>query len=716
MRKYKKLFIGIMITVFFISSIGLTLPSAHARTDSLIKRALINGSYASPSYVASKADVFLIHDDWGPIVPQIHSIRPDLTVLLYRNLRAVSKNSDAWNLALQNNWILRDAQGNYLYDLVFPSLVLVDKGNPSYQQWVAQWLKNNIDTYGYNGVYADCSGYVSVNEDAFDSNWWAGWVGPPINPRTGNVYTEPEWRAGEISLANTIKSYIGSKLLIQNGVFCGSFFFQRPYSEILQQSRVDGTVSEGWMMDLNNAQWYTEAQWQDAINFESWMGNTLFPQKPAGTFFAVAQNPNPLDNSAPFLPPGTSKDQFALFVYSSLLLGATTNGNIYLNLGLYSDSDYVQSLFNIDVGYPTNNYYMISGTHVYARDFTNVKVLVNPTYTTYTVNLNGNYRTTDGVSVGSSVTVYPHSAVILEPVASVTTWQPWTYTYPSLTVLPTQNGYTLQPGTYTYPTVDGNVWLVARPSPGYTFDYWIIDGNAVPAQYYEPDGDFTYYLIMDSDHTVQAFFKPINTYSSYTSQSSSTTFQDGFETGDFSKWASTYTTSDAIAEVYPFAYSGTYSARFKVPGSSGSRAYSYYKSYTGMSTVAVSMHVNTGDMPIEPWKSLWLVQAISGSGSVLASYGIRNDGGGAKWATSSQGVNSFATSGPTPWTWYKIDAYYTRSASGETIAFYVNGIKVSQMNVDTSGSGVAALRTGIAYYDSGPSTRVYIDNVEVYSE
>lgn len=135
-----------------------------------------------------------------------------------------------------------------------------------------------------------------------------------------------------------------------------------------------------------------------------------------------------------------------------------------------------------------------------------------------------------------------------------------------------------------------------------------------------------------------------------------------------------------------------------------------------MSTVAVSMHVNTGDMPIEPWKSLWLVQAISGSGSVLASYGIRNDGGGAKWATSSQGVNSFATSGPTPWTWYKIDAYYTRSASGETIAFYVNGIKVSQMNVDTSGSGVAALRTGIAYYDSGPSTRVYIDNVEVYSE
>jgi hypothetical protein len=132
-----------------------------------------------------------------------------------------------------------------------------------------------------------------------------------------------------------------------------------------------------------------------------------------------------------------------------------------------------------------------------------------------------------------------------------------------------------------------------------------------------------------------------------------------------------------------------------------------------MTTATVSMNVYVTDLPLESWQALWLVQFIGPSGSVLASYGIKNGGWTSKWATYSQSVNSFATSGPNQGTWYRIDAHYSRAASGETVVLYVNGVEVSHLNLDTSASGVAGVRCGIGYYDGGPSTRVYIDDVSI---
>jgi hypothetical protein len=545
MLKYEKALVSIIVLIFVLST-AVTLPPTNAgtTTNSLIKRALINGTYDSASYIATKADLFVCHYDWGEIVPQIHSIRPDVTVLLYRNLRAVSIDSAEWSLAVSNNWILKDAQGSYLYDVGIPSLYLVDKANPSYQDWVAQWLKTHTDQYGFDGVYADCSGYPWISEVTFGSNWQAGWVGPPINPRTGNAYTDAEWRDAEISLANKVKSVIGPKLLVENGVFCGTFFFQRPYSDVLLQSRVDGTVSEGWMLNLNYPQWYTESQWRDAINFASWMGNTLFPQKSAGTFLVVSQNAEPLDLSFPFLPPGTTDRQYATFVYASLLLGVTNTGSTYLNLGHYTDSDFAQSLYAIDIGNPITDYYMISGTHVYARDFANAKVLVNPTDTAYTANFDGNYQTNDGTYVYSSITVQPHTAIILRSLNAGTTNVASAATGARLTVLNSQNGRALPgTGTYSYPEITSDVWLTAFADAGYVLDYWLIDG--VVAGNVSPK-----YLYMGADHTVQAVFKSTN------AAATEAVFQSGFETGDFSNWASTYATSGSSVELYSFSYGG----------------------------------------------------------------------------------------------------------------------------------------------------------------
>ena len=103
-----------------------------------------------------------------------------------------------------------------------------------------------------------------------------------------------------------------------------------------------------------------------------------------------------------------------MYCFSSYLLAidgpkATFGFNSIHNLdgsrGYYSVFDDAKQL-----GSPTNDYY--SFYSVYARDFENGKVLVNPTTSSYTVSLDQNYKTLDGETV-SSVTLDGHTGVVL---------------------------------------------------------------------------------------------------------------------------------------------------------------------------------------------------------------------------------------------------------------------------------------------------------------
>jgi len=102
-----------------------------------------------------------------------------------------------------------------------------------------------------------------------------------------------------------------------------------------------------------------------------------------------------------------------LFCFTSYLLGVHGNTASFGWKANYSpDSHGYWAEFDEarQLGQPTNDYY--SYDSVYARDFENGKVLVNPSTTSYTVPLGQNYRTLDGQIV-SSVTLDDHTGVIL---------------------------------------------------------------------------------------------------------------------------------------------------------------------------------------------------------------------------------------------------------------------------------------------------------------
>jgi hypothetical protein len=184
--------------------------------------------------------------------------------------------------------------------------------------------------------------------------------------------------------------------------------------EILSSSPLDGNMGEGVWYE-REAQWMTEQQWLDAVNFQIWMEDNFLIGHPNRFNVACCQVADP--SGVPFpLPSNATQEQMAIYAYTSTLLGVKTNQNY---LALFGDSIFMAQVvqpLRVDVGTPTNDYYLIAGTHVYSRDFTNVKVLVNPTAQSYTINLSGQYQTLGGQIV-SSINVGSHTGILLKPLS-----------------------------------------------------------------------------------------------------------------------------------------------------------------------------------------------------------------------------------------------------------------------------------------------------------
>jgi len=405
----KPLLCAILILIVIVP---YPIQSIQAQTDSrpFIKRVIFEGGDFSSAEIAEKADIYMGHVEQGWRVAQIKARNPDVITLLYRNVRSIRSWDPEWSTAVYNNWILKDAYGTYIYSSLYREYI-VDKGNSNYQQWVANWLKDKVEQYGYDGVYLDCTVYPTIGENCWGTNWKAGTAGPPINPRTGLLYTDDDQKAAEISLLGTIKDILGKKIVC-NGIYHGERFFQREYDDILLGARydIDGILSEGWLSDINYPDWYSESKWKDSIDFVVWLENNFLGG--GRMFHPIAMSAEHIPNQGPSLPAGCTSQQYVTYNFASLLLGATRSDTHYINFGYYQ-SNYLDSLFEVDPGSPLGSYYIVSGTHVYARDFSNIKVLVNPTYQGYSVQLTGSYETIDGTPVGSSIWMSPHTGMIL---------------------------------------------------------------------------------------------------------------------------------------------------------------------------------------------------------------------------------------------------------------------------------------------------------------
>jgi len=286
---------------------------------------------------------------------------------------------------------------------------MTDIGNPEYQDFVANWIKNYIDLYGFDGVFTDNGLGASPNECFYAAS------AEPINPRTGDLWTSAEIVDAYIAFHNRIKAVIVPKLDIANGIFQGERFFASydNYVRVLKEAEIDGFMSEGLFNigsdEGTGGSFYSEAEWKKSVDFVMWVQDNFLNQ--TGKIYYPHGR-----CSEGQIPSGFTTEEMATFVFSSFLLGIGKSQN-YLSLQGAVLLDEINDLFEIDLGVPKGDYRKIDGTHVYIRDFTKIKVLVNPTEQTFSVHLDRDYETLEGGFV-SSVSMKPHTGLILKAMPS----------------------------------------------------------------------------------------------------------------------------------------------------------------------------------------------------------------------------------------------------------------------------------------------------------
>jgi hypothetical protein len=377
---------------------------------------IIKANYASYAYTPQQtvtySDLWIGHwDAVSALAVPAKSLRSDFTALVYFNSLMVysqgnNNPSGTFTTFKNNGWLLKDTSGRYVTDSS-GTVYYVDFGNSNVWNWYANWLSGIIRTYDLDGVQMD---NTCFDTEAF---YYAS-TGNVVNPRTGSVWTDTDVVNAYIGYINTLRNYFGNdKIILCNGIYNG-YHFERNVKhdnieKLVSQSSLSGFISEGWL-GAYSPPWLSEDAWRHSLDMAVWMQDNVLATRSNGIFMAVcpwaSTNPDIYGSLN-----GVSSNQYTAYCVATMLLAAEYSGNA---LFLGATDSYSQALFNIDVGSPLNSYYVIGGTHVYARDYSDGKILVNPTSSSYTVQLTGSYITQDGVNTGNSITVPAHSGLILK--------------------------------------------------------------------------------------------------------------------------------------------------------------------------------------------------------------------------------------------------------------------------------------------------------------
>ena len=78
-------------------------------------------------YVSSITDIYMCWS-WDQAV--LEGMDPDKPVVSYRNVHAMTESGPDFQMALDNGWVLRDINGNYIFEQGWPQNIIMDVGNP----------------------------------------------------------------------------------------------------------------------------------------------------------------------------------------------------------------------------------------------------------------------------------------------------------------------------------------------------------------------------------------------------------------------------------------------------------------------------------------------------------------------------------------------------------------------------------------------------------
>lgn len=318
-------------------------------------------------------------------VPAMKQANPSLRIYGYMQGAFAQANQGSYYPA---SWYLHDAQGNKIKNSWGLWLM-----NPADSGWVndrishCQSLMSQSD---YDGCYVDNLG---------DGTIWPGMISStPINPATNAPYTNGAWLSATANLAAQMNAAVTGTIVV-NGLVCGRNYFDpsAPTRQLLQAA--DMASAEIFMRTAHQgiSQYRGTSVWKQDVDMlvnAGVMGHPLLTVTKVWVSGTTAQI-----------------NAWQLFALTSFMLG--TNGNDYFTFsgGQNLSSVSGQSLWtSFALGTPSGGYTAVG--NAYQRQFTNGKVVVNPTANAVTLSLGRSYKTLAG-TWASTVTLPAHTGQIL---------------------------------------------------------------------------------------------------------------------------------------------------------------------------------------------------------------------------------------------------------------------------------------------------------------
>ena len=253
--------------------------------------------------------------------------------------------------------------------------------------------------------------------------------------------------------------------------------------------------------------------------------------------------------------------------------------------------------------------------------------------------------------------------------------------------------------TYTYGT---DVTLTANPAEGYKFNGWSGDASGTQLT--------TVVEVADNMEVTATFTVDLPNL-----------FEDGFESGDFSKWNGTSLTSGETATIVStLAHHGTYSARFTTNGGGATeRAYSYVNSGLNPQTelyVRGYFNIESGLPMLDTDDRFNFFSFLNSSSATIASAGVRRIGTSDVWSITGVAGTWNANTGPSSNQWYCIEFYIKIGAPNGALTMWIDGqvvLNQTGLNMATPIS-ITQLRSGLVFVSNiNAMVTVYSDCIAI---
>ena len=200
-------------------------------------------------------------------------------------------------------------------------------------------------------------------------------------------------------------------------------------------------------------------------------------------------------------------------------------------------------------------------------------------------------------------------------------------------------------------------------------------------------------------------------------------FEDDFESGSFSAWTTTYSSSGQSTQITTDKkYSGTYGAEFLVTNENGYHYAQTTKNVNSMSELYARAYINVDVNGLDDSEDkLYFIRFTAGNDNVLWA-GWRRSGSNIRWQLlirdGSGYVSEYTETIPNTNQWYNIETYWKNDGRDGEASLWVNGNQMIHIdNQDTNNYGdVTEVQFGVAEAYRLDYTRVYGDNFAISQE